>query len=213
MPLGSHPKQTQSREQKQKMTQDQSTNVDNEDEFYEDANDEFPSMADLVVGAHSGIKSEILGRLIAVWPRENGKDQGKNGTYDWTEAVCLVLDDGPDGAMFTDRIGKAPVELPLRFSTKGIQSRLGPRLDGFTKPKRDEDGQIVVPARPQKYVPMIGRVNARPAKEKGNNPPIGIRMMEPNERPIARKFETEIREISAKLKAKDETVEDAKAFE
>ena len=183
-----------------------------EDEYYEDANDEFPSMADLVVGAHSGIKGEIEGRLIAVWPRENGTDQGKNGSYDWTDGVCLVLDDGPDGTMFTDLVGKAPIELPLRFSTKGIQSRLGPRLDGMTKPKRDADGQIVVPSRPQKYVPMIGRVNARPAKEKGNNPPIGIRMMTVDEKPIAQRYKDEIKAISSKLKAKDETVADAEAF-
>lgn len=184
-----------------------------EDEYYEDVADEFPSMADLVVGAHSGIKDQIMGRLIAIWPRENGSDKGKNGVYPWTDGVCLVLDDGPDGTMYTDLIGSAPVELPLRFSTTGIQSRLGPRLDGYTKPKRNEDGEIIVAARPQKYVPMIGRVNARPAKEKGNNPPIGIRMMTPEERPIAERYEAEIRDISAKLKAKDTQVEDAKAFE
>ncbi len=190
-----------------------------EDEFYEDANDEFPSVGnDLIVGAHSGIKAEILGRLVAIWPRESGTDKGKNGDYAWTDGICLVLDDGPDGTMHTDLIGPAPVELPLRFSTTGIQSRLGPRLDGMTKPKRDEDGQIIVPSRPQKYLPMIGRVNARPAKEKGNNPPIGIRMMLKgegggvDERPIAKKYEREIREISAKLKAKDETVAEAEAF-
>lgn len=196
------------------MTQEQINPSTEDDEFYEDATEEFPSVQDLIVGAHSGLKSEIEGRLVALWPRENGTAQGHNDPYAYTDAVCLVLDDGPDGTMHTDLIGPAPVELPLRFSTTGIQTRLGPRLEGMTKPKRDpETKEIIVPARPQKYLPMIGRINARPAKQKGNNPPIGIRMMNDSERPIADRYKSEIKEISAKLKAKDETVADSEAFE
>jgi hypothetical protein len=191
-----------------------------EDEFFEEASEDFPSIGDLIVGAHSGIKSEVKGRLIAVWPRKNGTSQGRNGDpYGWSDAVVLVLDDGPDGTMFTDQIGQAPVEMEsIRFSTSGTFSRIGPRLDGMTKPKRDGDGNIIVPPRPQKYLPLIGRLQAQPAKEKGNNPPIRIVPMtgsatEDADKAIALKFKAEILAISEKLKAKDAEVEDAAAFE
>lgn len=202
------PYQDQTSKQKAK----QMTDID--EEFYDDVQDEFPSVGeDLIVGAHSGLKAEIEGRLVAVWPRENGKSQGRNGgTFDWCDAVVLVLDDGPDGTMFTDKIGRAPVEEKLRFSTTGTFARIGPRLEGMTKAKKDDDGNVLVPARPAKYVPLIGRINARPAKEKGNNPPISIRLMTPEEKSIAERYKAEIKAISAKLKAKDEEKEDAQAF-
>lgn len=192
-----------------------------EDEFYDEAAEEFPSIADLIVGAHSGIKGELKGRLIAVWPRKNGTSPSRTGgdPYGWSDAVVLVLDDGPDGKMFTDQIGPAPVEMDsIRFSTSGTFSRIGPRLDGFTKPRRNEDGEIIVAARPQKYVPLIGRLQAQPAREKGNNPPIRIVPMtgsptEADDKAIAARYKAEIIDISAKLKAKDAEAEDAEAFE
>lgn len=194
----------------------QEPNAFEDEEFYEDANDEFPSVGtDLIVGAHSQIKDEVLGRLVAIWPRENGSEIGQSGKpYPYTDGIVLVLDDGPDGEQSTPLVGPAPQELPLRFSTTGIQSRLAPRLDGMTAVRRNKDtGEVIAPARPQKYLPMIGRINARPAKQKGNNPPIGIRMMTDDERPIAKRYKDEIKEISARLKAKDEAKSDAEAFE
>jgi hypothetical protein len=185
-----------------------------EDEFYDEANDEFPSVNDLVVGAHNKIKDQVDGRLVAIWARENGVGKGQDGPYDYTDALVLVLDDGPDGTHVTDLIGSAPQELPLRFSTKGIQSRLAPRVDGMTPVKRDADGNVIVPSVPQKFRPMTGRVNARPnTTRKDGSPPIGIAKPTDEDKVILQKFKEQIIEINQRLEAKATQAEDAKAFE
>jgi hypothetical protein len=66
-----------------------------EDEFYDDTSDEFPSVNDLVVGAHNKIKDQVNGRLVAIWARENGvgKVPGLTRTQ---ETRSDARDDVPD---------------------------------------------------------------------------------------------------------------------
>jgi hypothetical protein len=187
-----------------------------EDEFYDEATEAFPSVDDLVPLADKK-NPTTDGRLVAIWAVKNGEaktDRPGGGTYGFTETVTLVLDDGPDGDQATDLIGPAPQKLNLRHSTTGIHSRLAPRVEGMSKPKRDEDGTIIAPAVPLKFRPMIGRVNTRPStKVKGGSPAVSIAKPTEADLAIVRQFEAEIREINAEQEAKASTVADAEAFE
>jgi hypothetical protein len=185
-----------------------------EDEFYDDATESFPSVDDLV-GGEPPKKAEKIGRLVAIWPLENGvaKKSDGSGTYPYTNSVTLVLDDGPDGDLATDLVGSAPVELQLRHSTSGIQSRLAPRVDGMSKPKRNEDGEIIVPAKPLRFIPMIGRVNTRPStRQKNGSPAFSVSAPTDADREIIAKFREDIKAVSAKLREKAEAA-DADDFE
>lgn len=186
-----------------------------DDEFYDEATNEFPSVNDLVPGAHNMIKDTVLGRLVAIWALENGtRKNDSGGTYEYTDAIVLVLDDGPDGKQVTDLVPAAPWEGKLRFSTAGTQSRLAPRVDGWTKAKKGEDGKVIVPSVPMKFRPMIGRINARPStKVKNGSPAISIASPEPEDKPTIQKFKADIVEINKRLEAKATAAEDAAAFE
>ena len=186
----------------------------NEDEFYEDATESFPSVADLIPVANNTIKGEVAGRLVGIWAAKNGMQKKDDGsTYPYTEGTVIVLDNGPDGDQATDLIGEAPQEVYLRFSTTGTQSRLTNRVEGMTKVKRDEDGKVMVPARPQRFLPMFGRINARPStKHKGGNPAIGISAPTDADREIIRRYKAEIVEISQRMEAKEHEREEAEAF-
>lgn len=189
-------------------------NSTTEDEFYDDATDEFPSVSDLCPGANNTIKAQVDGRLVAIWAKSNGVQTKDDGTtYPYTDALVLVLDDGPNGDQATDLIPAAPWEGQLRFSTGGTQSRVGPRVDGMTTPKRDEDGTILVPSVPMRFRPMIGRVNAKPStKVKNGSPAIGIAKKTGADLAIVQRFKNEIIEINQRLEAKAAEVENEKAF-
>jgi hypothetical protein len=199
--------------QKEVAHMSETTNSTTEDEFYDDATEAFPSKDDLAPFATA--KNSTVGRLVAVWAVKNGTETNNDGkSYPWTETVTLVLDDGPDGDQFTDLVGPAPQKLTLRHSTAGLQSRFGPRVDGMTKPKRDEDGTIIAPAVPQKFRPMIGRINTRPSsKVKGGSPAFSISIPTDEDRVIVKRYEAEIREINQEQEAKAATAADAEAFE
>lgn len=187
-----------------------------EDDFYDDATEAFPSKDDLAPLADQKKNPTTDGRLVAIWAQKNGRDKKANGQgmYDWTESITLVLDDGPDGDQVTDLVGPAPVELNLRHSTSGIQSRLAPRVDGMTKPKRDQDGNIIVPAVSLKFRPMIGRVNTRPSTvQKGGSLAFSIAAPTEEDKVIIEKHKALIKEINQRLEAKAAEVEDGEAFE
>lgn len=185
------------------------------DEFYDEATDEFPRVADLVPAANNMIKSEVQGRLVAVWAIKNGTDTNDRGEkYPYTEAIVLVLDDGPDGKQTTDLIGPAPVEVPLRFSTTGTYARLNGRVDGMTKPRYSDDGSLIAPAVPMRFRPYIGRMNGRPStKVKNGSPSISISKPTPADIEIAKKYQAMCLEINERLAKKEAEAEDAKAFE
>ena len=186
-----------------------------EDEFYDEATDEFPSVNDLVPGAHNRITDQVDGRLVAIWAKENGKRKNDRGEfYDYTDAYVLVLDDGPGGDQATQLIGPAPWEGQLRFSTSGTHSRLAPRVEGMTKARKDESGVVIAPAVPMKFRPLIGRINAKPStKVKNGSPAIGISKPADEDKPIIQKYKAEIVEINKRLEAKATEAEDAAAFE
>lgn len=193
--------------------QDMSDTTNQQDEFYDDATEAFPSVDDLAPLA-TNKNPDTTGRLVAIWALENGTAQGEKGPYSFTETITLVLDDGPDGDQATELVGAAPVELKLRHSTTGIQTRVGPRVEGMSKPKRDADGQIITPSVPLKFRPMIGRINTRaPKNYKNGNPAVSIAVPTDADREIARRYETEIRAINERLEANASKAEDAKAFE
>lgn len=190
-------------------------NVEEED-FYDDATEAFPSKDDLAPLADQKKNPTTDGRLVAIWAIKNGRDKKANGQgmYDWTDSVTLVLDDGPDGDQITDLVGPAPVELTLRHSTSGIQSRLAPRVEGMSKPKRDEAGNIIRPAVPLKFRPMIGRVNTRPSTvQKGGSLAFSIAAPTEEDKAIIQKHKALITEINARLESKASEAEDAEAFE
>jgi hypothetical protein len=182
------------------------------DEFYDDATEAFPSVADLAPLADNK-NPTTTGRLVAIWALSNGTEQGDNGPYPVTESITLVLDDGPDGDQATELIGPAPVELQLRHSTTGIQSRLAPRVDGMSKPRRAEDGTILAPAVPLKFRPMLGRVNTRPStKYKKGSPAVSIAKPTDEDRAIVKRYEADIRAINKRLEEKAAAIEDQAGF-
>lgn len=194
---------------------DQVTSTTVEDEFYDEATNEFPSVQDLVPGAHNQIKDTVEGRLVAIWAKENGRQRKDDGsTFPYTEGLVLVLDDGPNGDQATELIPAAPWEGQLRFSTGGLESRLSPRVEGMTKARRDDDGNIIVPSVPMKFRPLVGRVNARPStKVKNGSPAISIAKPESAaDKAIIMKFKPAIVEINQRLEAKAAEVEDGAAF-
>lgn len=197
------------------MTQDSINGDQFEDEFYDDATEAFASVNDLIPGANNTIRGQVDGRLVAIWARENGTRKNDRGeTYGYTESVVLVLDDGPAGDQATELVGPAPVEVNLQLSPGGLHSRLSPRVEGMTKPRRDAEGNIIAPSVPQKWRPMIGRVNGRPStKLKNGSPSIGISAPTDEDRPTIKRFQAEIVEINQRMEARDKEAENAAAFE
>lgn len=186
-----------------------------EDEFYDEATEAFPSVNDLCPLADVRRNPTTDGRLVAIWAVSNGSATNQQGkTYPYTETVTLVLDDGPAGDQSTDLIGPAPQELTLRHSTSGIQSRLAPRVEGMTRPKKDDDGNVLVPSIPMKFRPMIGRINTRPSTVvKGGSLAISIAAPTDADKAIINERKALIVEINQRLEAKAAQVEDAQAFE
>lgn len=183
-----------------------------EDEFYDDATEAFPSVDDLAPLA-TNRNPDTTGRLVAIWALENGVGKGEKGPFPFTETITLVLDDGPDGDQATDMIGAAPVELKLRHSTTGVQSRIAPRVEGMSKPKRDEEGNILAPSVPLKFRPMIGRINTRaPKNYKNGNPAVSIAAPTEADRAIVQRYRAEIVAINEKVEASAGKAEDAQAF-
>lgn len=188
--------------------------TDFENDFYDEATDQFPSINDLVPHANNRITEQVDGRLVAIWVKENGIGKGDNGPYPYTDAHVLVLDDGPNGDQATDLIPAAPWEGDLRFSTIGTNTRLAPRVDGMTPVRRDDTGKVIAESVPQKWRPMIGRINARPnQKQKNGSPPIGISSPTDADKPIIAKHKAAIIDINQRAEAKAKEAEDAAAFE
>lgn len=180
------------------------------EEWYDDANEQFPSVLDLCPEADNSTKH--TGRLVAVWAKEKGTAKGDSGPYDYVETVTLVLDDGLDGQQFTDLIGPAPVRLDLRHSTSGMSSRLKPRVDGVGKP-REVDGQIL-PGVPLRFRPMIGRINSQPnTKFRTGSPAFSISLPTEADRVIIKAAEGTIVAINQELETKAREAAEAAAFE
>jgi hypothetical protein len=167
-----------------------------QDEFFDDAQDVFPG------------KEDLKDRLVAVYALEKGVDYNeKKEPYPIVQSVTLVLDDGPDGwqaqvirdnEQAENRVASVEAEglqeLALRWSTNGMVSRLAPRV-GKT------------------FKPMIGRINSRPNKTKGHSASWSISSPTDADKATARKYEAELRAISARLEAEANAATDAAAFD
>jgi hypothetical protein len=167
-----------------------------EDEFYDDAQETFPS------------KEDLKDRLVAVWALEKGTDKNAEGrVYATVQSVTLVLDDGPegwsptsirDGEVTPNRVASVEQEgfqeLPLRWSTEGMVSRLGPRV-GKT------------------WLPMIGRINSRPNKVKGRSASWSIAAPTEDDKVILRQHKAEIMAVSRRLEQEANQTIDTAVFD
>ncbi len=174
------------------------------DEFYEDAQDNFPS------------KFDFEDRLVAIWPTgKTGTRQGENGKdYPWIETLTLALDDGPDGdkgvGLTSDReeflVGPAPAHAEgLQWSAAGVYSRVRPKLG---KTIQLDDGSTV-----PDYRPVCGRINRRKNAKKGLADSWSLGKPTDEDREILRANADVIKRMTAKVKADAEKAGDEAAFD
>jgi hypothetical protein len=169
--------------------------VDENEDFYDDAEETFPG------------KEDLKDRLVAVFALENGTDKNTDGkSYPFTKTITFVLDDGPDGTsaetavrdgeIGENRVGPAPAELDLRWSTEGMVSRLAPRV-GKT------------------WQPLVGRINSRPNKVKGRSASWSISKPTDEDKDYIREngYNAKFRAIAARLEAEAKKAEDSGAFD
>jgi hypothetical protein len=176
------------------------SNASTEDEFYEEAADEFPA------------KEDFENRLVAVWPT------GKTGTrvseasgkeYPYVETITMALDNGPDGeagdGMRSDDapylVGPAPDHADgFQWSATGVYSRVFPRLS-----RTMADGS-------PDYRPVIGRINRRKNAKKGFSDSWSLGKPVETDRDIVKAHEAVIRAMTAKVAKARQAAEDSAAF-
>ena len=178
----------------------------NEDEFYVEAEDEFP------------VKEDFEDRLVAIWPT------GKKGTrpseqagadpYPWVETITMALDDGPDGAELPGaRSDKSPfligpagsdtaVAEAFQWSATGVYSRVEPRLR-----KKMADGET------PDYRPVIGRINRRKNVKKGFNDSWSLGKPTEADKATVNRYADALRAMTARVAAERSQAEDAAAFD
>lgn len=201
------------------MTQNTGTTAP-EDEFYEDAQDNFPS------------KWDFEDRLVAVWPTgKTGTRVGENGKeYPWIETITMALDDGPDGdkgeGLTGDReeflVGPAPAHAEgIQWSAAGVYSRVRPKLGKtMLAEKKDEHGKVVTDRSGQAvmetvvdYRPVCGRINRRKNAKKGLADSWSLGKPTEEDRVILRAMADDIKKMTAKVKQDFEKSEDQAAFD
>lgn len=197
------------------MTDTTNTSATDEDEFYVDAQDNFPD------------KFDFEDRLVAIWPTgKTGTRPGTNGKpYPWIETLTLALDDGPDGDKGTGikgdprdgntfLVGPAPASAEdIQWSAAGIYSRVRPRLgklkmktDGT--PELDENGQPI-----KDYRPVIGRINRIRNKDKSLADPWSLAKPAEADRAAMLRHAGVIKTLTAKVKEGFEKDADVAAFD
>lgn len=181
------------------------TTAGQDEDFYDDATSAFPSVEDLAPQDGMG-----EGRLVAIWAKSNGTavsaTSGK--PYGYTETLTLVLDDGPDGGVYTELIpstggGDEPARLELRHSTTGIHSRLRPRVEG----KHSKTGV------PLRWRPMLGRVNTQASKANKKVPAYSISEPTDSDRELIQRHKALIVSINQELEKAESEAADAAPFE
>lgn len=162
------------------------------EDFFDDATETFPG------------KEDLKDRLVAVFALENGKDKNADGDiYPTVKTITLVLDDGPngtshetairDGEVGENRVGSAPAEVDLRWSTSGMVSRLAPRVG-------------------KGFIPLLGRINSQANKVKGRSASWSISAPTDEDKVIARQHTPLLRAVAARLEAEAQKDSDAQAF-
>lgn len=164
-----------------------------EDDFYDDATNEFPKVEHL---APSLPPKFGPGRLLAIWVKGAGtrtNDKGK--TYKYVDTITVTLDDGPEGlsapgwAENAEELVPAGVQrLDLQHSTGGLVARLEKRLNG-----KAVDGT------PLKFRPLIGRLNTQASSQNKNVAAYSISQPTDEDRAVIRGHGDMIRGINAEL--------------
>jgi hypothetical protein len=179
---------------------DTATTAPAEDEFYDEANEEFPG------------KEDLKDRLVAVWVTgKTGKRVSADGKpYPYVETVTLVLDDGPewtgkrqDGT--PNLVGTAPAQLDnFQWSTEGMVARLTPRINA----KHAESGE-------PNYRPMVGRINSRKNKVKGYSDSWSIAAPSEDDKALLRtpEVKAQLARITAEVTKLRAETEDQAAFD
>lgn len=191
------------------------SNVDDEDDFYDEASSLFPKAEHLAPSIPPKFGD---GRLVAIWPTSQGTRTSKtdNKPYPYVETVTVVLDDGPDGnlsgpgwaeeaAEIVPAVGDGePVRLDkFQHSTSGLVARLEKRLTG-KHPKTKT---------PLRFRPMIGRMNTRASANNKNVAAYSVAEMTDGDRVIAEKHKAYIIAINKELEAGEKDAENASAFD
>jgi hypothetical protein len=174
-----------------------------EDEFYDEAQDEFP------------IKEDFEDRLVAVWVTGNHGTRKSEAPpykeYGWVETITAVLDDGQDGTKGSGNrsdgkpflIGPAPaVAEAIQWSAEGMYARLRPRI-GKVDP---ETGERI-------FKPLTGRINRRKNAKRGFNDSWSIGSPTDSDKEILRANRDLLMKITAQVAKDAETSADAEAFE
>lgn len=115
------------------------------DDLFEAAKDEFPA------------KEDLKDRLVVIYPTGKVGERKSAATgkmYPWIETTTVVLDDGPEGASFTDLVPSVAAEGPVvltgfQWSAAGLVARLNPKV-----------GDPKVPG-------ILGRINSMKNKQRG----------------------------------------------
>jgi hypothetical protein len=186
------------------MTQPQTptnqTAADDDDDWMDGASSTFPKMENLAPCVSGSFGP---GRLVAIWAVSNGErknDEGK--VYPYVETVTLVLDDGPDGNMFDDLIGVAPVRLEgFQHSTGGLVARLSKRVNG-----------VGVNGVKLRYRPIVGRINTQASKINKHVAAFSISEPTDQDMAVAREYKAMIIGINKELEERDRAEDDANAF-
>lgn len=175
------------------------------DEFYDDAQDDFPA------------KEDFENRLVAIWPTgKTGTRIGENGQeYPWVETYSMVLDNGTttlqevaitgggdrsDGEPYL--VGEAPALAEgIQWSATGVYSRVAPRLT-----KRLPDGTV-------DYRPVVGRINRRKNAKKGLADSWSLSKPTEEDRPKIRALESELMAMTQRVRGERQADSDKAAFD
>jgi len=170
------------------------TTAPESEDFFDDAEETFPG------------KEDLKDRLVAVFALENGQDKNPDGKlYPFTKTVTVVLDNGPDGKSHLsavrdgevgeNRVGEAPTELDLRWSTSGMVSRLAPRVGkGFR--------------------PLLGRINSQPNKVKSRSASWSISSPTDEDKALVRAQHLGLlHEVAKRLERESQAATDTAAFD
>lgn len=200
------------------------TGYEDEDDFYDDASSLFPKAEHL---APSIPPKFGAGRLLAIWPTgKTGERKGNNGKpYTWVETVTLVMDNGPDdnltgpgwaedAEMIVGRVEADPIRLDaFQHSTGGLVARLQKRITGVVPAKHDDNGNEIRPAVPQRWRPMVGRINTQPSSNSKNVPAFSISEPTDADRLVMRRFRSVIVALNKEMEERETKKEDSEAFD
>lgn len=158
-------------------------------------------------------KFHLKDRLVAVWVTgKHGMRKGENGDYPWEETITLVLDDGPNG-------WQAEV---LNFDSGSMEENLVPsvaengpqKLANFQWSATSLTSRLAPRREKKNNRPMLGRINAKPNKQKGRAAPWAMESATPEEKELAAKVAGPlIGEICAEVEKLLNGVADVSAFD